>query len=202
VLGATAEELITRLAGDSMVPNPRFSTTRAITIEASTEEVWPWLVQMGHRRGGFYSYDRLLNLVGLHVRTADRIHAELQRLTVGDPVLMVPEGWCGLAAESHPTYVVASILTAHHVVLHRVVPMTERRPTAFESSWALVLVSLNTRRCRLVMRRRIGGKTRRGAVRVLFEAPIHALLERGMLRGIKARAESRARRGYGTVCPH
>lgn len=56
-------ELDQRLPGDHLVPNPTLEATRAITIKAPAEEVWPWLVQIGRGHGGFYSYD----LPGLHL---------------------------------------------------------------------------------------------------------------------------------------
>jgi hypothetical protein len=200
--GASSEELIARLAGDLVVPVPRFTTTRAVTIEASCEEVWPWLVQMGEGRGGLYGYGRSARLLGIDISGVDRIHAEWQRLTVGDPVRIVPEGWRGREAGSVPIYVVASILTARHLVLRQVVPKTGKPPAALEGSWAFVLCALDTRRCRLIVRRRIVTKTRRGAILVLLRAPLDWIIERKILLGIKARAERRARRGYGTVLPH
>ena len=197
--GASKEELMTQLPGDLVVPVPRFTTTRAVTIEASCEEVWPWLVQMGQGRGGFYSYDWLANLVGLDTNSTDRIHAEWQRLTVGGLVRMVPEGWRGMDTDLFPTNEVASVLTTHHLVLRAIARKTGEPPAAFEGSWAFVLTSLNARRCRLIVRRRTVAKTRRGTVLILLQAPLHLLMERKMLLGIKARAERRARRGYGTV---
>ncbi len=62
--GATDEELKWALVGDELVPQPKWSYTQAITIRASAEQAWPWLVQMGQGRGGFYSYEWLENLIG------------------------------------------------------------------------------------------------------------------------------------------
>lgn len=55
--GALPEEVSRRLPGDDLVPNPTFNATRAITIAAPPERIWPWLVQAGLTRGGWYSYD-------------------------------------------------------------------------------------------------------------------------------------------------
>lgn len=55
--GTTEEESAARLAGDDLVPEPRLQTTHAVTIQAAPSEVWPWIVQLGQGRGGFYSYD-------------------------------------------------------------------------------------------------------------------------------------------------
>ncbi len=74
--GATAEEVNRAMPGDALIPEPGLNTTRAITIRATPEEIWPWLVQMGYGRGGWYSYDRLDNAGR---PSADRIIPELQR---------------------------------------------------------------------------------------------------------------------------
>ena len=57
----TDEEIARVMPGDEALDNPKFNATRAVTIEASPEEIWPWIVQIGYRRAGFYSYDRLDN---------------------------------------------------------------------------------------------------------------------------------------------
>ncbi len=63
------------MPGDDFAADPGLITTRAITIRARPEEIWPWLVQMGYGRGGWYSYDRLDNI---GYRSADRIVPEFQ----------------------------------------------------------------------------------------------------------------------------
>ena len=82
--GATEEEVAMALPGDELTPPPIEQNTRAITIAAPPEEVWPWLVQMGADRGGFYSYAWLENLFGLKIHNADRIVDGWQQLAVGD----------------------------------------------------------------------------------------------------------------------
>lgn len=59
--GATDAEVSGPVPGDEIVPKASFNATRAITIEAPPEQVWPWIVQMGYRRAGFYTYDLLDN---------------------------------------------------------------------------------------------------------------------------------------------
>jgi hypothetical protein len=83
--GATDEELALHLPGDEMVHRPHFNFTRAITIHARPEEIWPWLVQIGYGRAGWYSYDLLDNLGR---PSAERIIPELQQLRVGDWISM------------------------------------------------------------------------------------------------------------------
>jgi hypothetical protein len=79
------------LPGDELVEHPNVEATHAITINAPVEEVWPWLVQLGQDKGGFYSHSRLENLVGCRLRNADRIVPEFQHLSVGDAVRLHPK---------------------------------------------------------------------------------------------------------------
>lgn len=76
---------------DELVEHPKLNATHAITIDAPASAVWPWLVQMGQTRGGFYSYAWLENLVGCHMHNADQIHPEWQDLKVGDQVWLHPK---------------------------------------------------------------------------------------------------------------
>jgi hypothetical protein len=89
--GATEEELKTRLPGDDLVQHPKLNATHAITINAPVERVWPWLAQIGQKKGGFYSYTRLENLVGCNMRNANRIVPEWQNLKVGDEIWLHPK---------------------------------------------------------------------------------------------------------------
>ena len=79
--GATDEEVHGPMPGDELVPTASLNATRAITIDAPPELVWPWIVQMGYRRAGFYTY-ALLDNAGFD--SADRILAEYQPPKVGD----------------------------------------------------------------------------------------------------------------------
>src|SRR3979411_1439588 len=84
--GATDTESEEQLPGDDLIGNADISATRAITVRASADEVWPWIAQLGQGRGGFYSYDFLENLVGCDIHSADRIVPEWQDVEVGDEV--------------------------------------------------------------------------------------------------------------------
>ncbi|HSK91267.1 MAG TPA: hypothetical protein VK875_08135 [Euzebyales bacterium] len=81
------------LPGDDLVTRPTFNATRAITIAAAPEEIWPWLVQVGVTRAGWYSYDFLDNFMR---PSADRIIPELQHLAPGDVMGMSPDGKQGI----------------------------------------------------------------------------------------------------------
>ena len=105
--GATSEEVARALPGDDKVPDAQIVSTRAIPIHAPTAAVWPWLVQMGWHRAGWYSYDRIDND---RIPSAERIIPELQDLRIGT---LVPEGaevgWIVEALEPNRLL----LLTAH-----------------------------------------------------------------------------------------
>ncbi len=81
--GATDEEFTRPLPGDAVVPDG-IQSTRAITIHAPARAIWPWLVQMGQDRAGFYSFDWLERLAGADIHNADHIIPAWQHLAVGD----------------------------------------------------------------------------------------------------------------------
>jgi hypothetical protein len=91
--GATAGEASEPLPGDDRTPRPRVQSTRAVTIGAPPERVWPWLAQMGIGRAGFYTHDWVERLIA-HARyvegrhSATRIHPEIPPLAAGDTVPM------------------------------------------------------------------------------------------------------------------
>src|SRR6266550_2227158 len=89
--GATDEERDATLDGDDLIPNPDLMATRAITVHAVAEHVWPWIAQLGQGRGGFYSYDMLENLVGCDIHSADRIVPHWQRIDIGAQVKLAPQ---------------------------------------------------------------------------------------------------------------
>lgn len=84
--GASKAELEHVWPGDEEVPYPTLAATRAVTIDARPEKVWPWLVQIGKGRAGFYSYTWIENLMGLGIKNVDRIVPEFQRLQAGDQI--------------------------------------------------------------------------------------------------------------------
>jgi hypothetical protein len=87
--GATQEELARPLPGDDLVASPSLCATRAVTIAGRPEDIWPWIIQIGYDRAGFYGYDLIENLGSKRgIRSAATIVPELQRLSVGDRVYM------------------------------------------------------------------------------------------------------------------
>jgi hypothetical protein len=91
--GAARQEVGRSMPGDEIVPRPIFNATRAVTIDARPEDIWPWIVQIGFGRAGWYSYDLLDNL-GRH--SSERIVPELQHIEVGDLVPLGPGEGSGM----------------------------------------------------------------------------------------------------------
>jgi hypothetical protein len=88
--GATPAEVAGAMPGDELVPDPKITVTRAITIGTRPDAVWARLVQIGQGRGGFYSFDALEDLLRCDIHSADRIIPELQELHAGDLILLAP----------------------------------------------------------------------------------------------------------------
>ncbi len=91
--GADGEEVARSMPGDELVERPTFNATRAVTVGAGPEHIWPWLLQIGINRAGWYSYDWLDNLGR---PSATEIIPELQQLEVGDLIPISPNGKYGL----------------------------------------------------------------------------------------------------------
>ena len=177
--GATDEELNTALPGDELVPHADLTATRAVTVDAGADDVWPWIAQLGQGRGGFYSYDVLENLVGLDIHSADRIVPEWQGIDVGDEVKFHPEG--GMTA--------AVVEPGRALVLRGGMPGTP----PFDFAWAFVVRGQPDGSTRLVVRERY--RYARWWAPLLVEPVefISLVMSRRMLRGIKARRASRRR---------
>jgi hypothetical protein len=163
--GATPEELRQPLPGDALVPEPWIQSTRAITIHAPVEAVWPWLAQIGQDRGGFYSYEWLENLAGCEMQNADRIHPEWQTRALGEIVRLHPQ--TGL----------------------RVALFEPNRVLALEGWGAFVLEPLDANTTRLIARSRSPRGPLSVVMALIGEIP-HFVMERRMLLGIKWRAEA------------
>lgn len=180
--GATAEEIHEPLTGDDLVPDVLTQATMAVTIAAPTEKVWPWLIQMGVDRAGLYSYLFVENtMLRLGVTNADRIVPEWQDLTFGDHIWFTPEGYP--APRFGP--VVVDIQPNHALVL-RCGEVDE--PCL--GAWQFVLRELPEGKTRLIMReRRSANESIHSMLPNLILEPGYLIMDRGMLLGIKDRAE-------------
>jgi hypothetical protein len=188
--GATDDEIQRTLPGDELVPHPEVELTRAVTMRAKPTDIWPWLVQIGQGRGGYYSYDWIENLAGLKMKNAKGINPEWQHLEVGDIIPAEPggKGFKVLALEPAHALVIGSIKVVDEGVFEGFKQMFP----AF--TWALVLEAIDSEHTRLISRLRGQNEPSQSAklsnrlAGFIFE-PAEFLMTRKMLLGIKQRAE-------------
>jgi hypothetical protein len=184
--GATDREFGESLSGDALIAHADLTATRAITIRASADQVWPWIAQLGQGRGGFYSYDLLENLAGCDIHSADRIVPEWQSIAGGDEVRLAPE----LAL------VVASVEPGRSLVLRGGIPLGDAAPP-YDFTWAFALKTARDGTTRLLVRERYA-YTRPWAWLIVEPAEaVSFMMSEKMLRGIKARAERTPGPGLG-----
>jgi len=98
--GATDEEVDCCMQGDDIVTNPSFNSTRAVTVEISPQYIWPWLVQIGCNRAGWYSYSWIDNR---GMPSAERIIPELQHFEVGQFIPFSFNGKMGMYVKDFET---------------------------------------------------------------------------------------------------
>ena len=186
--GTTPREATEPLPGDELVP-ARWQTTRAVVINAPAAQVWPWLIQMGYERGGWYSYDWLERRVGAgsfaEGGSAKRVIPQLQSLAVGDTIALSPAGGPRVAVLQPDSALVLhyrmNLLTSGEAL-----PSDE---AVMDWSWAFTLVATGATSCRLLVRVRADSRPR--WLVVLFPTllePAHFLMETKMLRTIARQA--------------
>ncbi len=173
------------LPGDTLVDDPATQTTEALCIDAPSSAVWPWLLQMGQDRGGFYGCEGLKNLAGLRHNDADRVHPEWQHLAVGDVVRVAPEGWMGLP--DGVTLSVAEIVPEKYIVLN-----ATRPDLRWNAVWSFHLQPHWEDRVRILTRARIALRHPGEVFALELARPLIALGTRGLLLGIKHRVEQLA----------
>jgi hypothetical protein len=173
--GTTDDELAGSFIGDELIPSPAVIYNRAVTIKASPEETYPWIVQLGALRGGMYSDSWFeTNILQCELINADRIHEEWQDLKVGDKIKMCPrEGW------GPPPYEVALLEPDHAVV------MGHQENGKWGDVWEFILVPQEDGTTRLILR---GRDMKSGGIWDVMRPGVF-IMERGMLLGIKARVE-------------
>lgn len=188
--GSTSQEQLSVLPGDEIVPWAAGQETRAITIYAPAERVWPWLAQLGQDRGGFYSYDLIENLVGCDMPTEDRLRPEKQTWQVGDKLWMYPPGKAGGMGFATLRAFVPGYALGFGTRMYGTSLVEPEN-----GSWAFLLERQGERRTRLLARGRgARGRSLLGLAfdRSIFE-PLHFVMERRMMLGIKDLAEGRDR---------
>jgi hypothetical protein len=190
--GSTRAERSSRLPGDGFIEHPTVQTDHAVTVDAPPANIWPWLVQMGWGRGGWYTarwVDRLL--FPANGPSADRIEPALQDLEVGG---FIPDG----APETECGFDVVHLDPERALVLRSDshLPASWRDRARLDWTWAFVLTPLDGgRRTRYHFRSRWVTEpwwfTASGWLGIV---PADFVMSRDMLRGVKERAEGGASR--------
>jgi hypothetical protein len=178
--GTTPWEELDFLPGDELAE--RITSTRAVTIKAPVEEVWKWLVQIGQDRAGFYSYDVLERLVLADIHNADRIVPEWQELKAGDTVRLASKRVYGDGP------------------LLRVLAIEPNRYLVLEHWGAFILRRIDDYTTRMIFRSHTEKRSlpRRFADFLFFD-PVHFVMERRMMLGIRERAEKHVVYGHETI---
>jgi hypothetical protein len=172
--GATDEEITASYSGDELVQNPRLLYTRAVTIQALPEQIYPWIVQLGADKGGMYSYTWLEALIQCPQTNSDHIHEEWQDLKLGDKVQMCPD------PNNPPAYEVAKIEP------NRAIVFGHQEDGIWSDVWQFILVPQPDNTTRLVVRSR---SSLEGWIWEMIR-PGEFVMGQRMMRTIKELAES------------
>jgi hypothetical protein len=211
--GLDPDEGMSPLPGDDLVPDAPLVETRGITIDAPPAAVWPWLVQMGYGRGGWYSYDKMDN----DAASADRILPEFQVLSVGDVMPTWPGGGFQVAAldpgRSLVLYLDTPMVKEQQAAHEQTLPepitpgiraagaMGDTAMPDFRASWAFVLQPLDGDRTRVIERLRAWAPEPSGIQKLAL--PILGmgvfLMTRKQLLGLKERIERF--QAFGGIAP-
>jgi proline iminopeptidase len=188
--GATDDEVIRPFPGAEIIPGAqRSSSTMAVTIDAPPSTVWPWLLQMGCKRGGWYSWDHLDNF---GTPSAETLHAEWQNIGVGDRLPAVPDGrqWWAVAAFEPLRFLGLRMSLDLH---GRPFDPTGPRPRRYtDSLWGFLLEELPGRRTRVI----VSGYWvlepcwLQLPVSVLMFEPSHWIMQTRQFANLKRRAEA------------
>ncbi|MCP3976934.1 MAG: hypothetical protein GY720_20800 [bacterium] len=180
--GATYEESMRPLPGDEITPLNPFRSTMATTIEATPEEVWPWLVQVGWERAAFYSYNRIEAALGMDLHNADEIKALWQNLEIGDTMWMSHPRLKDLFPETK----VATIEPYRALVFAIHGPEGTDAPPS--GAWSFILDPIDATSTRLIARLQVRSSSLVGKLVFYgFMEPAHFIMQDGMFRGLKKR---------------
>lgn len=176
------------LPGDELLPAAGAEATDGITIAATPEQIWPWLLQMGCRRAGYYSVDWVDNG---GVRSSRELVPELLQLEVGQVIPAAPDGDDGfevLSLDAPHALVLGGLYDADSA---RQLKFAAARPEHYwQVTWAFVLEPLNDRSTRLHVRAR-ALFPESGAFHASWIRPVHHFMQRRMLQHLAARVEGR-----------
>jgi proline iminopeptidase len=187
--GATDEEVRTPYPGEDLIPGGTRGATMAVTIEAPPSRVWPWLVQMGYSRAGWYSWDHLDNW---GASSAETIHPEWQQISLGDRLPSMPDekAWWDVAALDPERFLG---LRASVDLRGRPFDPAAGRPRFFtDSLWGFLLKELPGGRTRLVVSGYwcLRPKWLQPFLNVLFLEPSHWIMQTRQFTNLKRLAEA------------
>lgn len=188
--GATDEELAQAIPGDELVPHPKSQLTMAITVKAPAEIIWPWFLQLGCQRAGWYSYD-LLDNGG--IPSAVQILPEFQQLAVGDVIKAMPKGDFGFPValiESGRQLTMAG--TTNTETGENADPNDPGLEKYFSGNQTFLLQEIDERRTRLIFRMRIdwNPNTMNSIVNRGIVEPLSFVMARKTLLNVGRRAEA------------
>ncbi len=186
--GPDAHEETRGLPGDHLLEEARGQLTESITIRAAPKHIWPWLVQMGCSRAGFYSVDAVDNG---GIESAREIHPEWQELAIGQVLKATPDGDDGFEVlEFEPDrYLVLGGLFDTEAKTQ--LPFFADRPLKYwQMTWAFVLEPLSANETRLHVRAR-AQFSESEALHLLWIRPIHSFMQGAQLHNLAARVEGR-----------
>jgi hypothetical protein len=177
--GSTTQERARPLPGDNIEPDAKYVTTRAVTIRAPAKSVWPWLVQMGQDRAGFYTHNWVERLLPSAIPDTSTIRPEWQHLKVGDLMRTnrdiggKPMGWAVAAVDPGRSLVGTS----------------KSMPPG---TYAFVIDPIDPETSRLIVRDRARWKRSEWPFAAVVYEPLHAYMETGLISGVRRRAEAAA----------
>jgi hypothetical protein len=186
--GATDEEVNQPYPGASLIPGGTRGATMAATIEAPPSQVWPWLVQMGYGRGGWYSWDHLDNWGSA---SADSLHPDWQQISVGDRLPSMPDSkaWWEVAALEPERFL--GLRASVDLRGHPFDPAAARPRFFTDSLWAFLLTELPGGRTRLVVSGYWNMQPRwlQTVFSFVFLEPSHWIMQTRQFTNLKRRAE-------------
>lgn len=187
--GTTDAELRATMPGDDLLPDAPPGATHAITIHATADKVWPWLMQIGQDRSGFYSYTFLENAFGCDMPKVERLVQEWKPRTVGDTVW-----FCDPKRFDGQGKMIPAIVDPNHA-LALVMPSDWKNLRAgghaHDGLWSFTLIPAPNGETRLIARAR-GATPQSLSARMmgrLFWEPAHFVMEQKMLRTIRGLSE-------------
>lgn len=190
--GATPEEEGRPLPGDDLIPRPMWEATRAVTIDAPPDKVWPWVAQMGYGRGGWYGWNPL-----------EREDTGVSRLLTEVPPPRVGDVWLDGPGcdETKGAFKVIAVEPPRTLVLHsmrdpitgRELDPAEKVHLFIDTAWAFHLDQIARRKTRTLARTRIRIEPRWAILALKWMGGGDTVMQRRLLDGIKVRVETTGR---------